>query len=158
MLRRQAVVLFPQAVVNPPAGQEFTLTPRGQGGILVQSIIFTFTASAAVGNRVPNLVLSDGTSVIWRQQAPANVAAAGSVTYTGFDGAIPQTGIGGLVTLSWPNQGLWIPQGYTLSSLTAGIDPIADQYSNIVAYVQEFSSGPEYYVIPVELLHSESLG
>lgn len=158
MLRRQAPILAPQVVAQPAVGAEFTLRPQGQGGILVQSLLFTFTASAVVGNRVPSLALSDGTTVIWRTQAPTNVAAAGVVPYVAFDGGFPNTAAGGLVTLGWPNQGLWIPQGYSLSSVTAGLDAAGDQYSGIVAYWQEFTSGPDYYAIPVELMHTESLG
>jgi hypothetical protein len=120
--------------------------------------MFTLATSVAVANRIPTLVLSDGTLNVWRVQAPAPVAAGATVTYVGYDGAIPNTGAGGLVTLGWPNQGVYIPQGWSLASVTAGPLDVADQYSAIVAYVQEYTSGPEYYALPTELVHTESLG
>lgn len=145
-----------QPVTSPAAGAEFSVVPIFDGGSLVQSVLFRFTASAAVANRVPSLVVTDGNRTFQRFQAPAVVAAAGQVTYTAFDGAIPNVGGGGLVTLGWPNGGVWLPQGFVLASSTALLD-VADQYDQIVAYVQVMPSGPYYAATPTELTYLEPL-
>lgn len=146
--------LFPQTVPSPAAGTEFVLRPQGQGGILVQSIAFAFTASIAVANRIPRLVVSDGTTAYMKFSAPAAVVAAGAPAYQAYEGAIPSVAADGLVTLAWPTRGVWLPQGYTLASATVALD-VADQYSAIVAYVLEIPSGPEWYGFPFQLIHSE---
>jgi hypothetical protein len=156
-MRRQAPVLYPQRVAAPAVGQEFVLRPTGQGGILVQSITFTLTTSAVVANRIPTLVLSDGTDTILRFQAPTALAASLVATWQAYDGAFPNAGAAGITTLGWPNQGLWIPQGYSLTSVTVGLDGAGDQYSGIIAFVQEFTSGPDYTAQPTELMHTEPL-
>jgi hypothetical protein len=153
MLRQQPR-LFPFLVTPPAAGAEFQLTPKGQGGWLVQSIAYTLTTSVAVANRLPALVVSDGTTPFMRFEAPAAIPASIAARFQAYEGAFPTVGSGGLVTLSWPGRGVWLPQGYTLTSATAAID-IADQYSAIVAYVLEIPSGPDWYGFPFQLIHSE---
>ena len=135
------------ADLNVAAGAEILVVPTGLGGIRIWSLCFTFTADAVVGNRTPTLVASDGAAVFWRAAAPVVVAANGVVTYTAFQGAFPNTAANGLVTLSWPQDGLYLRQGDRLATVTAGLDP-GDAYSNIVAYVEEYPSGPDYGMEP----------
>lgn len=150
----QAPLLFAQPVPAPPAGQEWVLKPTGRGGILVRNLTFRFTASAAVANRLPTIVATGSDGVFWREEAPAVVAAAGIVRYQAYDGDIPHVGGGGLVTLGWPAGGLWLPQGFTLGSLTTLLD-VADQYDQVNAYIQELPSGPWFGAWPTAVMYAE---
>lgn len=152
---RQQPRLFPFPVPSPAAGQEFRLTPQGQGGWLVQSLQFTLATSVAVANRSPLLTLTDGTTPFLRFDVPAVVAASATVRYQAYEGAFPAVGVSGLVTLGWPARGVWLPQGYSLQSATALLD-VADQYSGIIAYVLEIPSGPDWYGFPFQLIHAEA--
>lgn len=155
MVRRQTPRLYPVALPSPAAGAELSLTPTGLGGWLVQSLRWTLTTSAAVGNRTPRLDVTDGTSTLIQLDVPAVIAPSTAVRYQAFEGAFPSVGAGGLVTLSWPVRGVWLAQGYNIRSATAGLD-VADQYSSIVAYVLEIPSGSEWYGFPMQLIHVES--
>lgn len=144
------------ADLNPAVGAEITIKPIGLGGIRIWSLCFTFTASAAVGNRIVNLTASDGAAVFWRGQAPANVAAGGVVAYTAYQGAIPGVGVGGLVVLGWPQDGLYLRQGDQLVTQTTGLD-VLDAYSSVVAYVEEYPSGPDYTMEPAAVSRATPL-
>jgi len=140
---------------TPAAGADFTIKPVGQGGILVKTVRFTFTADAVVGNRSIRLLATDGTTVWWETDLPALVAALGVVPVSLFDGATPGVAASGLVTLALPLGGLWLPQGHSLVSLTAGIDP-GDTYSGLAGLVYELPSGPYVRMDPTSLVYLEA--
>lgn len=153
----QTVRWIPQAIPTPAAGAEWSFTPQGMGGVLVKSLRFQFTTSAVVGNRLPRVVADDQTTIWWEAAAPTAVAATTTATYAAFDGGTPGTAANGLVTLSWPRTGLWLPQGNRLRSITPALD-VADQYSNLAVLLYELPSGPFVRMDPTDLLMFEPLG
>lgn len=152
----EAIRWFPVNLPKPAAGAEIALTPNQQGFWRVWSICATLTTSAAIPVRTPEFRVNDGNGVFWRQAAPAVIGPAATVNFTAFEGANPNVGANGLVTLCWPQTGLYLRQGDVLSSLTANLD-VADQWSNIVAMVQELPSGPDYRLLPAQETYVEPL-
>lgn len=129
-------------VTAPAAGAEFALTAPGNGLWRVLSIAFRLVASAAVANRTVTLVADDGSSVWFRSAPTIQQTAAQTVDYGAYAGGAPGgvSGVAGSMPLV--QDGLWLQPGWRLRSITSGIDAL-DQYSAIVALVEEFPSGPE---------------
>lgn len=129
-------------VSTPAVGTELSLVATGAGLWRVISVAFRFVASAAVATRTVALTADDGTSVYFRSLATIQQTAGQTVDYGAFAGA---TGAGvaaaaGVVPLT--QDGLWLQAGWRLRTSTLAIDG-GDQYSNIVAVVEEFPSGPD---------------
>lgn len=150
----QAPRWIPGAFPAPAVHAEIVIKPTGMGGILVKSLLFTFTADATVGNRSVRLIATDGTTPWWEADLPALVAAGGIVPVSVWDGAVPGTSATGLVTLALPRDGLWLPQGNILSTTTV-FAGAADAYSAVSGLVYELPSGPYFRMEPTELVYVE---
>lgn len=128
-------------VQNPAVGVEFSLTAPGNGLWRVMSVVFRFVTSAVVATRTLTLVADDGTDVFFRTNASLQQVAAATVDYGAFEGA-SSGGFAGVVGIAPLIQdGIWLQPGWRLRSLTTAIDG-GDQYSQIVALVEEYPSGP----------------
>lgn len=147
---------FVQQGAQPAAGAEWSMTPIRLGTWLLKRLCFTFVTSIAVANRIPSLQVFDGNAVTFRCGAPAAILTGVTTQFVGFNGANPNATAGGIVTLSWPENGLMLRQGDVLSSVTAGLD-VADQYSAIAALVYEMPSGPTLRMDPSEPIYSEQI-
>jgi hypothetical protein len=94
------------------------------------------------------LAASNGTDT-YLQLVGSNGQAASTVNrYTAYPGASNGAQGGGIISFDFPSQGLWIPQGNTLSSVTANID-VADQYTLIVAQVTEYPTDEDWPITPL---------
>jgi hypothetical protein len=73
---------------------------------------------------------------------PTEVNQGANLTfnYAAFDGSPMSTAAVSIIHLAWPTNGVVLPIGCSLRSVTVGLD-VADQYSNIVAFVEELSAG-----------------
>lgn len=140
---------FPVTVANPPAGQGFVLTPTGRGTWRVLSIVFDLATSAVAGDRAVSLAVTDGTSTWLRAPATATLAASLTGHFSGFPGMTLTGAAGDHLGLSWPREGVVLPEGVSLVAQVGGMDA-ADQLSNICAYIEELPSGPLLTVSPVE--------
>lgn len=127
--------------LTPGAGAEFGFTAPGQGLWRVISLAFTFTTSAAVANRVPSIVVDDGTSVFLRIPTQQAQAATLAITYSAFTDAANANAAANPAILPLPEHGVTLEPGWRLRSSTALID-VLDQYSAISALVEEFPNGP----------------
>jgi hypothetical protein len=116
-------------VANPAAGAEWLYTvPAGVTAIL-NSVHFIFTTSAAVADRLPHLVIDDGTNTL-TQKTHYTVQAAGQAgeynfAHFGGDDAAP---VGYVVFPSVPPTP--VKAGYRIGTVTTAID-VLDQYSAI---------------------------
>jgi hypothetical protein len=135
-------------VPNPAAGANWSATASQGGAWLVRGVAMVLTTSAAVANRLVGLQGTEGTDVTFSISASAVQAASLANRYQAFTGATSQAGASGVLTLGWPNEGLYLPIGCTLSSTTALID-VADQYSAIVLDVVEYPGTYPVYLDPI---------
>lgn len=131
----------------PAVGAEFALTADRQGPWLVRDLAFTFVTSAAVGNRQIQLQATDGNVVYWRGQAFAAQATTLTVAYVAYPGVIPAATVAGVAPFPWPEDGIYLDKGWRLQTVTGGID-VGDQYSAIVALIDELPPDPHIYQLP----------
>lgn len=132
----------------PAAGAEFSFRPNLGGGWLFHSLTFILTTDATVQTRVPTLQASNGSDV-YLQMVGSNGQVASTVNrYTAYPGASNGSQGGGIISFDFPSQGLWIPQGNTLSSVTVNL-AAADQYSVIVAQVTEYPTDVDWPITPL---------
>lgn len=134
-------------IANPNAGAEFILQAPGSGLWRVVSLAFALATSAVVGSRRVSLRADDGTSTFFLSIAATDVAAGASVLCGAFAGG----GVAGLgteaLTLGLPTDGLYLAPGFALRTVTDAID-VGDQYSAIVAQLQEFPIRPAGDYLP----------
>ena len=132
----------------PAVGGEFSFTPNLGGGWLFHSLTFLLVTSAVAATRVPTLTASNG-SDRYLQLVGANGQIANTTNrYTAYPGASNGSQGGGIISFDFPSQGLWIPQGNTLASVTANIDA-GDQYSLVVAQVTEYPTDEDWPITPL---------
>jgi hypothetical protein len=79
--------------------------------------------------------------------ATAFQAASLTRGYSAWEGSVSEAAISGDGILGFPTNGLLLPIGNTLQSSTLAIQA-TDQYSAIVALVEEFPSGPGVEWLP----------
>lgn len=128
-------------VTTPAAGANFTFTNSDGGLLLVRSVSFVFTTSAAVANRFVGLTVSADVDTWLRTSAGIAQAASLAVGYSAFGSANSAAVSTAGVCLPWRDEGVLLRQGHVLASVTAAIDA-ADQYSGIVLDVLRYL--PDY--------------
>lgn len=133
--------------ITPAAGAEFSFRPNKGGGWLIKSLRYILAASAAVADRTAALEVSDGTKVYLTTAGLDTLAATESGVFVAFNGGPAAPVNAAYIPVPWPTDGLWLPQGHTLRSVTFNMD-VADQYSEIVARVVEYPSGSERELWP----------
>lgn len=135
----EAVFEAPSAAV---AGQ---ITVTGlQGGTLTYDVQQELNVGTVVSDRYPppGIPAIGGGSAI-AVNIPAMVSGgAWSLTVVGtISGGAPRTA-------PLPREGLHIKRGWRMRTTTFGLD-VADQYSLLVAYLQEHFDGPEVATVPI---------
>ena len=125
----------------PAAGEDWQLKATNGAGWLIRSLTFVFFASAAVANRSVVLSASDGERTYFMTAAGGVMQANDLGTYYAFAGSVRGVATTDIIALDWPTDGLWLPQGCSLESATSGLD-VADEYTDIIASVVEYPSGP----------------
>lgn len=145
--RTQQIHRRPHRIATPAAGAEFVVQPNTVGHWRILSLIFTLATSAVVANRNVSFSVTDGTTRTFKQVTAANQAAALSFDYTAYAQATPTVVVNNTVVMQLPEGGLWLPKGWSLTSLTANLD-VGDQYSGIVLDIQEIPDGPDWTAEP----------
>jgi hypothetical protein len=125
---------------TPAAGAEISETvPTGARWevITFQALL---TTSAAVANRIPQLVLDDGATTLFRVGAALNQAASLAQRRSWFQGApAPYLDNANNVPMPLP-ENIRLPAGARIKTVTLAIDA-ADQYSAVQYLVREWIEG-----------------
>jgi hypothetical protein len=113
-------------VANPAAGVDISVTVPATSQWEVISLQATLTTGAAIGNRVPHIVISDALGhAVYNVPAVNNQAAASVKTYSA-GAAIAPSDFDNSAVLVLP-YGLVLLQGWVLSTLTTALQA-ADQW------------------------------
>lgn len=136
----------PVYVPNPAAGAQWSFTVDGRYYTRVLAVRFTFTTDAVVGNRSPQLVLTDTNGfVITKVPAGSGIAASSSVS-ANLSLIAPQPALGGGGDLFGYLPDLLLPPGWTWGTSVGTIDP-GDQFSGIVLLVQQFPNDAASFTV-----------
>jgi hypothetical protein len=128
-------------VVAPAAGAELNISPRGGEMWRVLSLVFSLATDANVANRGVRLTVDDGTSVHWCAIAPTLQAASLTTRYGVYAGAGREATSADTTTFPLGDGGQWLLGGWRLRTDTNNIQA-GDQYTGIVALVEEYHTGP----------------
>lgn len=127
-------------IANPAVGTEYTISPTDGGTWIVRSLAFVLTTSAVVATRLVALTAGNG-SELYYVACSSNIQTASNVhRYSGWAGSTGVVANGGLRGLQLPTDGIWLPQGHTLATLTDAIDA-GDQFSSMVMLVDVLPHG-----------------
>lgn len=163
--------------VAKPVTSAFAATGTGTAALSNGDSITGFTlnlqavgAAAAVDVTVTNVIGGTQTFRITCPTTGAEIhiafpdplpAASGAVAPTvNFPGAAGTpagsivaygraTSLDNVISQAWPDEGLVLPQGWHLKTVTANIQA-ADQYSAIALVLEELPSGPEWLGLPAQ--------
>lgn len=128
---------------RPDPGANWELRPGGQRWWRVVSMVARLTTSAVVGNRRVSIRASDGGHVYFVAEAHLVHPASTVVDYAAHTGAPVTAGDNLVLPLPLPSAGLLVRPGGVLASSVTNLD-VADQWSAVVALVEEIPSGPLY--------------
>lgn len=136
VLRTQVPGSLAAGFPAPGVGTDWTLTAPGRAALRVKSVTARLTTSAVVGNRWPQLVLTDGVETLAILPALAVQVASTVVTYTWMDGALAvNSGAGGAQSMALaPN--LHLDPGFTLGTSTLLRD-VGDQWDRLAVWTEE---------------------
>lgn len=141
-------------ITAPGAGVEIDIVPTTSGGWLIRTIRATLVTSAAVATRTPTLSADDTISEWYRAAPGATQAASLTRVYSGFHSSAGAASAGPVIAWGIPADGLWLPQGHHLRTITDLID-VGDQWSNVVISVIEFPTGPNVQLWPAVTAYTE---
>lgn len=136
LLRQRLVKEVP--VAQPAAGAEWSQAVPAGVAWEVLSVAEVLVASAVVANRSPSVQAVDpnGTGAL---RIPAGVtAAAGSTNRISFAAGYGDHLNSGAFSAGLPDPPIFVPAGWSLSSLTSALD-VGDQYSAVILIVREWS-------------------
>ncbi len=128
-------------LANPAAGADWRHTCPGNAIHRVVAARALLTASAAVANRLPSLVLSDGSDDFAASPVTTAVTAGLAVPISTFPGAPAGGALLTALTVASPTDGWQLLPGWSLRVATVALD-VADQWSAIRLWVVEYSTGP----------------
>lgn len=151
---RQRPVFKVIPVAAPAAGAEIDIVSTAAAGWLVRSIRFRLVTGVAVAVRTVALTLDNQTDEYLRTPAGATQAASLTDIYTGYSGSAGAISSAPDIVIGLPVDGLWMPQGHHLRTVTNNIDA-GDQYSQIVMSVIEYPTGPNPPMWPVVESYTE---
>jgi hypothetical protein len=136
------------AVPAPAAGANWSRR-SDQGGLwLVRGLTFVFTTSAVVATRSVGIQLVEGDDTRF-----VTASATGQVTtlirrYTAYSASPPGADSTSAILIGWPADGLIMPVGTVLSSVTTNIDA-GDTYTAIVLDVVEYPATFPEFLMPL---------
>ncbi len=134
-------------VANPAAGADFTITAPGHGTLRVTGLRALFTASAAVANRIPSLIVSTGDGDVIVSPSGAAITAGLAVSLSAYEGSAPSGAAAGPQLWGFPSAGVTLLPGWRLRASTAAID-VGDTWTLIRASVVEYPTGPNVRLTP----------
>lgn len=126
----------------PAAGAEFVVTVPGGSVWRPFMVTAQLISSAVVATRAPSLKIDDGSTVVGTFPMPSGQAASLTVVYTWADVGSTGGSAAAFGAVSGGLPDLALEAGWRLRSSTALID-VADQWSNVVVYVEEVLSQPQ---------------
>ena len=130
-------------ITTPGAGTDFVMTVPTNARWEIVGVSMRLTASAAVANRLPRLIIDDGSNTLFEAPAPAAITAgqamrvswgAGAGGPVVFDSTSP-----GAYSSPIPND-IYLPAGFRVLSQTGGLD-VADQWAAGNMLVREWNQG-----------------
>ena len=151
---RQRPIVRTVHLVNPAAGADLDIVPDTAAGWLVRSFRARLVTSAAVATRTVTLAADDQTDQWFRSAASAGQAASLSRIYGGFAGSSGVVSGGPVIGLQLPSDGLWLPQGHHLRTVTDLLDA-ADTWLEPTLQVIEFPTGPTPNMWPFVATYTE---
>lgn len=125
-----------QQVANPAAGADWSFTVPVAARIRIRSLSATLTTSATVANRVPQLMLTDGTNVYYVMAPNQAVSAGITSTVSAGPTNVPVIGAPGFVPLTLPGDAI-LPAGHVVKVVTAALQA-GDQWTNIWLALEEW--------------------
>lgn len=128
-------------VPSPGANAEFSVVNDHGGNWLVRGLTFTLLTDANVASRSTLLRVAADVDVWFATTAAFTQTAGATVRYAACQGSQATAGNGGAVMFTWPTNGLLMPLGHVLSTVTASRQ-VGDTYAGIFLDVLEF---PETY-------------
>lgn len=134
-------------VANPGAGVDWRHTCPGIALRRIIALRALFTASAAAANRVPTLVLSDGSDDFAASGVATAITANQATAVSTFSGA-PAAGLQtGAFTIAAPTDGWLLLPGWSLRAVTAALDA-GDAWTAIRLWVVDYPTGPTWRLTP----------
>lgn len=120
----------------PGAGVEISETVPAGAIWRLKTFTFKLTASAAVANRVPHLIVDDGTNVLTDSPAPTALTAGQAGRLVTGDNSFAAVAVDGTQWLPMVNSLRLLP-GYRIRTLTTGLQA-GDQYTAPQYLVDEY--------------------
>lgn len=111
----------------PSAGAEISETVPTGAIWQLKAFTFKLTTSATVANRIPHLIIDDGTNVLLDAPAPSTAGASGTTRYVTGDNAIAAAVLDSTMWLQ-SVAALRLLPGYRIRTLTTSLQA-ADQYT-----------------------------
>lgn len=143
-----------RAYDDPAAGAGIVITADHGAGLLIQTLRFTLTTDATLVARAVFAEVTDGNVVYVR--FPGARATSENITrqFATFQGATSNDLGTGADLLNWPQEGLFLPQGHTLTVTAVNLQP-ADQFADIGSSQIEFPTGPHFRLWPFPHYYTE---
>ncbi len=133
--------VFVKPLPSPAAGADWQATVPGGYRWRLKSITALLTAAVAVANRIATLWVSDGTNPLVYLPTNLTVVASTAVRFTFMPVEAPYNQVGPPIQCVSALPGFWLPSGYAFGVTTQGIQA-ADQWSGLVAYLEQEITGP----------------
>lgn len=130
-------LLRPQPIANPGAGVELAISAPGDASWELISLRFTFTASAAVANRHPALVIADPDGKEYLRIDPQIVVAAAGVVDVNLAAGLGYVQAANPTLFGLPGAPFVLLPGWTVKTVTALLD-VGDAYTNARVIVREW--------------------
>lgn len=134
-------------VATPAVATGFSITPNTAAGWMIRSLRFQLVTDANIADRAVMLSASDGSTNYFLASAGATQAASLTRNYGGVNGFSDTSNVGTFIGLRFPDDGIWLPQGHTLTVSVENIQA-GDQVSAIGGRRWEFPTGPREYFWP----------
>lgn len=132
----------------PAAGAELVIASDSGAGWLIRSMSALFTASAAVANRTFAVTADQDGGIFFASALGVTVTAGNNVRLSGYAGSSGTASSGPVAGFGLPADGLWLPQGSALRTVTALIDA-GDTYTSVAIQYFEFPTGDGLVLRPL---------
>lgn len=145
------------SVPSPGAGSDWTFTANRGGGAFIRGMVATLQTSFAAGTRFVRFAATAGNDVYFESEDVSGHLTSTARRYSAFPGSRARTFAVSGFTVDWPTDGLWIPTGCTLSSVTTAMD-VGDVWLSVILDMIWFpATTPDYTIsFPTSRRYSET--